>query len=189
MKVDQALNLVSTVSRDTFPVYVYVTPLPYEVIEEHHAVLGSVFTQFYQTVGGLGAVRVAAMMLRKALREFQDGVPTLVDEIARFTNVMSWNGKKWQTTPLELALNSGVITNDEWREVEGEVVFFIVGSAIQKRELIPAMVGNMLSAYGAQLTPLGCTAYSASLPTSKTEETPAEDAAIPSVTETQYIPS
>lgn len=194
MKIDQSLNLVSTIGRGAeLPAYVYVTPFPYEVVEENHELLGQVFSRFYQNVGELGGVRVAAMMLRKAVKaslpEGFDG-PTLIDEIARFSTVVAWDGKNWKRHPLEQAIKSEVISIEEWRDVEGEVAFFIVGSAIQKKSLIAPMVGRMLSAYGAELTPLSVTAFSASLQKSKTESAPEIDATeSQEPTGTQFIPS
>ena len=42
---------------------------------------------------------------------------------------------------------------------------------MQKRSLIPVLVGKVLAMYGAQLTPLNVTGFLASLPTSKPDET------------------
>lgn len=47
MKIDQSLNLVSTVEREGFPLYVYVTPFPYEVIEQYYGILGQTFSRFF----------------------------------------------------------------------------------------------------------------------------------------------
>lgn len=194
MKIDQTLNLVSTVSREgDLPAYVYVTPFPYEIVEENHELLAQVFSRFYQNVGELGGVRVAAMMLRTAIKNSlpdDHSGPTLIDEIARFSSVVAWDGQKWKSYPLEQAIKNEIISVDEWRDVEGEVAFFIVGSAIQKKNLIAPMVGRILGAYGAQLTPLKVTAYVDSLPKSKTEETPEQTQdVVQDQTETRFIPS
>lgn len=173
MKIDQSLNLVSIVERDVFPLYVYVTPFPYETVENYYPILARAFSQFYQDVGQIGAPRVAAMILRKLLKGMQlpdDGSPTLVDEISRMSQVVAWDGSAWKQYPLASAIDRGVITQDEWRDIEGEVCFFIVGSAMQKRSLIPSLVGGVLSMYSAQLTSLSCMEYRASLPTSKAIE-------------------
>lgn len=174
MKIDQSLNLVSTVERDLFPLYVYVTPFPHEVIEQYYGILGQTFSRFYQDIGQLGSTRVAGMMLREAARAaMPEGFTgtTVIDEIDRFTSVLAFVNGKWQRYPLAQALEKKIIDVEEWRDVEGEVCFFIVNCAMQKRHLIPSLVGKVLAMYGAQLTPLSSTAFLASLPTSKPEET------------------
>ena len=73
VKIDKKLNLVTNITReDGSIVYLHVTPFPYEVVEEHCLLLGNLFTNFISQVGGLGAARVAAMMLRKKLQREQE---------------------------------------------------------------------------------------------------------------------
>ena len=148
------------------------------------------FTKFISQVGGLGAARVAAMMLRQSLKaEIDSGRqsgPTLVDEIQRLTVVIHNDGGQWKTVPLEVAFKQGIIDPDEYREVEGEVVFFMVSSAIQKTNLIAPTVGTVIKMYDGQLTSSSVTAYRDSLQTSK----PVTDTQTQNVPpETSYIPS
>lgn len=172
MKIDKKLNLVSTITRDNGEIiYFHVTPFPYEVVEENCLLLGNLFTQFISQVGGLGAARVAAMMLRRSLKKEQDALsaagihsgPNIVDDIQRMSAVVYCDQGLWKTMPLDTALKQGVVSPDEYREVEGEVVFFMVSSAIQKQELIAPTVGAVIGMYGGQLTPLSVTAYRDSL--------------------------
>ncbi|MFU8516913.1 hypothetical protein, partial [Klebsiella quasipneumoniae] len=158
MKIDKKLNLVTNITRDDGSiVYLHVTPFPYEVVEEYCVLLGNLFTNFITQVGPLGSARVAAMMLKKRLKQEQEArledgkslsdLPkslTLVDEIQRLTVVIHNVGGQWKTTPLEVAFKQGVIDPDEYREVEGEVVFFMVSSAIQKANLIAPTVGTVI---------------------------------------------
>lgn len=200
MKIDKKLNLVTSVTRDDGSiVYLHVTPFPYEVVEEYCVLLGNLFTNFITQVGPLGSARVAAMMLKKRLKQEQkarleDGkslsdLPkslTLVDEIQRLTVVIHNVGGQWKTTPLEVAFNQGIIDPDEYREVEGEVVFFMVSSAIQKASLIAPTVGTVIKMYDGQLTSSSVTAYRDSLQTSKPDtDTPTQNAP----PETSFIPS
>ncbi|EIV7919109.1 hypothetical protein MA307_000362 [Klebsiella pneumoniae] len=191
MKIDKKLNLVTSVTReDGSIVYLHVTPFPYEVVEEHCVLLGNLFTNFVTQVGPLGSARVAAMMLRSRLKKAQaeglpDG-PTIVDEIQRLTVVIHNVGGQWKTTPLEVAFNQGIIDPDEYREVEGEVVFFMVSSAIQKANLIAPTVGTVIKMYDGQLTSSSGTAFRDSLQTSKPDtDTPTQNAQ----PETSFIPS
>lgn len=200
MKIDKKLNLVTSVTReDGSIVYLHVTPFPYEVVEEHCVLLGNLFTNFITQIGPLGSARVAAMMLKKRLKQEQEArledgkslsdLPkslTLVDEIQRLTVVIHNVGGQWKTTPLEVAFNQGIIDPDEYREVEGEVVFFMVSSAIQKANLIAPTVGTVIKMYDGQLTSSSVTAFRDSLQTSKpVTDTPTQNAP----PETSFIPS
>lgn len=200
VKIDKKLNLVTNITReDGSIVYLHVTPFPYEVVEEHCLLLGNLFTNFISQVGGLGAARVAAMMLRKKLQREQElreeanqqaqqaqRAPTIVDEIQRLTSVV-WNDDgNWKTASFEVAMKQGIISPDEYREVEGEVVFFMVTSAIQKAQLIAPTVGSVIGMFGGQLVSLSVTAFRDSLLTSN----PPTDTQTPSAQpETSYIPS
>ncbi|RTO96813.1 hypothetical protein [Enterobacter roggenkampii] len=200
MKIDKKLNLVTNITReDGSIVYLHVTPFPYEVVEEHCLLLGNLFTNFISQVGGLGAARVAAMMLRKKLQREQElreeanqqaqqaqRAPTIVDEIQRLTSVVWNDGGNWKTASFEVAMKQGIISADEYREVEGEVVFFMVSSAIQKAHLIAPTVGSVIGMFGGQLVSSSVTAFRDSLQTSN----PPTDTQTPSAQpETSYIPS
>lgn len=194
VKIDKKLNLVTNITReDGSIVYLHVTPFPYEVVEEHCLLLGNLFTNFISQVGGLGAARVAAMMLRKKLQREQElrgednqQAPTIVDEIQRLTSVVWNDGGTWKTTSFDAAMKQGIISPDEYREVEGEVVFFMVSSAIQKAHLIAPTVGSVIGMFGGQLVSLSVTAFRDSLLTSN----PPTDTQTPSAQpETSYIPS
>ncbi|MEY7870571.1 hypothetical protein [Enterobacter roggenkampii] len=200
MKIDKKLNLVTNITReDGSIVYLHVTPLPYEVVEEHCLLLGNLFTNFISQVGGLGAARVAAMMLRKKLQREQElreeanqqaqqaqQAPTIVDEIQRLTSVVWNDGGTWKTASFDAAMKQGIISPDEYREVEGEVVFFMVSSAIQKAHLIAPTVGSVIGMFGGQLVSSSVTAFRDSLQTSN----PPTDTQTPSAQpETSYIPS
>jgi len=172
VKIDRKLNFVSTITQeDGSLLYLHVTPLPYEVVEENCVLLGSMFNNFFSMVGSVGAPRIAAMMLRTALKA-QHGddqsTPTLLNDIQRLTNVIFNDDGVWKTTPLDSALKQGILSQDEYREVEGEIVFFMVASAIQKANLIAATVGSALAMYSGQLLSSSITAFRDSLPTSKT---------------------
>lgn len=203
MKIDKKLNLVCSISRDDGSlIYVHTSPFPYEVVEEHCLMLGSLFTSFIAQIGGIGAARVAAMMLRKKLKREQElkedeGVkgaqtqqvqqkPNIVDEIQRQTTVIFNDNGQWKSVPLDSAMKQGIISADEFREVEGEIVFFMVSSAIQKPELIKPTVGSVIGMFGGQLTLSTATEWRGSLLTSKTDtDTPNQTAP----QETSFIPS
>lgn len=119
VKIDKKLNLVTNITReDGSIVYLHVTPFPYEVVEEHCLLLGNLFTNFISQVGGLGAARVAAMMLRKKLKREQElnadngqHGPNIVDEIQRLTSVVWNDGGTWKTTSFDAAMKQGIISH------------------------------------------------------------------------------
>ena len=193
MKIDRKLNFVSTITRDDGSlVYLHVTPFPYEVVEVNCVLLGNLFNNFFTMVGTVGAPRVAAMMLRQTLKAQQEnagdqaGTLTLLDDIERLTTVI-WNADgAWRPVTLKAAFEQGVITAEEYREVEGEVVFFMVSSAIQKANLLAGTMGKVLEMYSGQLVSSNVTAFRDSLPTSKTViDTPTPEAP----PELSHIPS
>ena len=194
VKIDKKLNLVTNITReDGSIVYLHVTPFPYEVVEEHCLLLGNLFTNFISQVGGLGAARVAAMMLRKKLKREQElnadngqHGPNIVDEIQRLTSVVWNDGGTWKTASFDAAMKQGIISPDEYREVEGEVVFFMVSSAIQKAHLIAPTVGSVIGMFGGQLVSSSVTAFRDSLLTSNPPTDTQTQNAQP---ETSYIPS
>ncbi|EPT3171747.1 hypothetical protein ACVQFS_004223 [Yersinia enterocolitica] len=191
MKIDKNLNLVSTISRDGGnPVYLHVTPFPYEVIEENCLLLGNMFSSFISQVGGLGSARIAAMMLRKKLKQDQElsgsSGPTIVDDIQRLTTVIYNDNGEWKSSPFDAAMKNGVITADEYRDTEGEIVFFMVSSAIQKKELIAPTVGRVIDMYGGQLTSSNATEFRASLLKSNQDTDTQPQSA---EQETSFIPS
>lgn len=193
MKIDKKLNFVSTITRDDGSmVYLHVVPFPYEVVEQNCVLLGNLFNNFFTLVGTVGAPRVAAMMLRNIIKSRQEngdiapGAPTIIDDIQRLTTVI-WNDNGvWKNSPLDAAFKNNLITPDEYREIEGEIVFFMVSSAIQKADLMKGTVGKALEMYSGQLVSLSATAYRDSLPTSKTD-TPTPTPEAPQ--ELSHIPS
>ncbi|MGK0739978.1 hypothetical protein ACSFCX_06540 [Yokenella regensburgei] len=180
MKIDKKLNFVSTITRDDGSlVYLHVVPFPYEVVEQNCVLLGNLFNSFFTLVGSAGAPRVAAMMLRKILKSKMESedtppeklLPTLIDDIERLTTVI-WNDNGvWKPLPLDAAIKNGVISVEEYRDVEGEIVFFMVNSAIQKANLVKGTMGHALEMYSGQLVSLSATAYRDSLPKLKTDTT------------------
>lgn len=183
MKVSEKLNLVSQITDANGKIaHVHVKPLPYAVVEDNCVLLGNLFSQFFTLVGNIGAPRVAAMMLRKRIKtdrlasSLPEDAPTLIDDITRLATVIYQTESGYGALPLSTALERGVISEDAYRDVEGELVFFTVCSAIQRPDLIPGTVGRALTMYSAQLLSLSATAFRDSLPPLKTVTTSEETA-------------
>lgn len=182
MKISDQLNLVSQLQDSNGrTAFIHVRPFPYEVVEENCVTLGNLFSQFFTLVGSVGAPRVAAMMLRKQLKAdraaagYDDGKPDLLDDIQRMATVVYAGEFGYAAVPLATAIAKGIITPEAYRDVEGEIVFFTVSSAIQRADLIPGTVGRALKMYSALLTSSSVSEYKNSLPPLKTEESLAEE--------------
>lgn len=196
MHINNRLNLVSTLNRaDGSIAYIHAVPLPFEVVEENCVLLGNLFSNFMGLVGTIGAPRVAGMMLRKRISSDRaagiipaDG-PTVVDAIQRTSTFIYSDKGEWKTIPLTVALTQELLSPEEFRDVEGELVFFMVASAIQRANLIPITVGKSLAMYSAQLTSSSITEWKNSLPTSSSEKSTPNQQEQPAQPDQSFIPS
>ena len=176
-RINRALNFVVPVfgEADRDVVYVHQAPVLAETFERYYRVLaqtyGAMMTQGAAMM--VAAPRVAAIMLKEAAEnmdawEGPEGVQNgLVREIRRLSNVVALDpAKGWQPIPLEKALKDGLISPEDWTEVEGIVTFFIVVSAMQQRRLLKEHLEMSANAWSAQVTSSTPMEFAASLPTS-----------------------
>ena len=174
MQIDKKLNIVIPVERnDGTTIYVHTTPLDYEVFEQYFIVLGKAFSSiFAEGLSVIGGPRVAALMLKKVAIDMgvwdgDGGVQQgLMAEIQRLSNVVAPGPGGWQTLPLYNAQKEGLLTAEEMREVEGQAVFFILTSALNKPKQIPVIMQGVSRLWGAQTTLSNSTEFAASLKTS-----------------------
>ena len=156
-------------------IHFHSMPLMRETVKQYHLVLSKVFSQIYQE--GLSIIagpRVAGMMLETVAKETgrghgaswwdgQDGVQNgLINEIKRLTNVIVMQDGRWVTLQVPTALQQKLITNDDWYEVEGEIVFFMLASAMHSRTELPGILIGMTEVWGGQTSSLNCTDFAAS---------------------------
>jgi len=176
MKLDKALNLVIPIDQDEGRIYVHSTPISREVFEKYFLAISKTFAAIYsEGLNVLAGPRVAALMLRRVSEDM--GLDTgLIDEIRRLSNVIV-SGK---TVPLEVALNQGVLSADDYHEVEGIIVFFICVSAMHKRSLVASILTEMCGLWGSGTTLSNCTEYASYLQT-LTETASSGETATPSV--------
>jgi hypothetical protein len=177
--INRSLNLAIEIPGNGSSIHFHSMPLMRETVRKYHLVLSKVFSQIYQE--GLSIIagpRVAGMMLESVAKETgrghganwwdgQDGVQNgLINEIKRLTNVIVMQDGRWVTLQVPTALQQKLISNDDWDEVEGEIVFFMLAYAMPSRTELPGILIGMTEVWGGQTTSLNCTEFAASLQTS-----------------------
>jgi hypothetical protein len=179
MQIDRKLNLVIPVERDSGEtIYVHSMPLGREVFERYFLVISKAFATIYsEGLGFVAGPRVAAMLIRRVAEELKawdgpEGVQVgLVAEMRRLSNVLAPGARGWETIPLQEAVDKGFINADDASEVENAIAFFTVASCMHRRAELRDVLEGSSKLWGAHITSLGCTEYSASLPTSTKDVT------------------
>jgi hypothetical protein len=172
MKLNEKLNLVVPVYEDdgeTIRAYVHSTPISREVFEENFLLISKTFTDIHaRGLGEVAGPRIASMMMKAVAKSQRNEAQalSLMNEIRRLTNVLVRTDKGWEMIPFHEVVERKTISDDDLSEVENAIVFFIVISAMQRRQLLHEMLPGAASLWGAQTSLLGCTAFAASLPTS-----------------------
>lgn len=172
MKISRNLNLIIPVQTEKGKAWIHATPISKEVFKEHFFILSKTFSAIFSE--GLGVVagpRIACLMLERIssdmnIWEGEKGVRnTLVNEIIRLANlVYPAEGRGYDTIPLDMALERGIV---EFDEVAGELVFFTCVSSINTPEQTEQMMLAVSGMWNNHTTFLNLTDWIASLPTSK----------------------
>ena len=167
MKISRNLNLIIPVRTEKGNGWIHATPISKEVFKEHFFILSKTFSAIFSE--GLGVVagpRIACLMLERISSDMniwdgEKGVRnTLVNEIIRLANlVYPVEGKGYDTLPLDMALERGIV---EFDDVAGELVFFTCVSSINT----PEQTEQMMLAV-SRTSSLSLTEWIASLPTLK----------------------
>jgi hypothetical protein len=193
MKINRAMNLIVPVETELGTAYIHSTPISKEIYKEHFLILSKTFARIFSE--GLGVVagpRIAYMMLEevsteKGVWDEADGVRnTLVNEIIRLSNlVYPVEGKGWETKPLDVALDSGIVDLDE---VIGELVFFTCVSVINKPDQARGLMEAVAGLWNSATTSLGLMAWIDSLAISKPPASSGETASTSSVKSSTSVP-
>lgn len=200
MKIARNMNLIIPVESEMGSAYVHSTPISKEVYREHFFILGKVFSAIFSE--GLGVVagpRLAYLMLERiCLGSSQEGANvwdgdrgvrnTLVNEIIRLSNlVYPVEGKGWDTKPLEVALDRGIVDLDD---VIGELIFFTCVSSINKPAQAQGLMKEVNGVWNSQTTSLSLTDWMRSFLTSKPDASSGETASTSSAlsSTTQPVP-
>lgn len=179
MRIDRKLNLVVPVEREDGALYVHAAPLSREVFERYFLVISKTFAAIYgERLNVVAGPRVAALMLRKVAQDMgvwdgpEGAALGLMGEIRRLSNVMvPRSGGGWEMVPLDSAISSQMLDEDEVSEVEGAIAFFMVASAMHKRADLPPIWAALEAFWDAEATSLNAMGYVSSLKTSTGGET------------------
>ncbi|MGS8048590.1 hypothetical protein ACQ94G_14245 [Escherichia coli] len=172
MKIARNLNLIIPVRTGKGNGWIHATPISKEVFKEHFFILSKTFSAIFSE--GLGVVagpRIACLMLERISSDMniwdgEKGVRnTLVNEIIRLANlVYPVEGKGYDTLPLDMALERGIV---EFDDVAGELVFFTCVSSINTPEQTEQMMLAVSGMWNSRTSSLSLTEWIASLPTLK----------------------
>ncbi len=172
MKISRNLNLIIPVRTEKGNGWVHAMPISKEVFKEHFFILSKTFSAIFSE--GLGVVagpRIACLMLERISSDMniwdgEKGVRnTLVNEIIRLANlVYPAEGKGYDTIPLDMALERGIV---EFDDVAGELVFFTCVSLINTPEQTEQMMLAVSGMWNSRTSSLSLTEWIASLPTLK----------------------
>ena len=172
MKISRNLNLIIPVRTEKGNGWIHATPISKEVFKEHFFILSKTFSAIFSE--GLGVVagpRIACLMLERISSDMniwdgEKGVRnTLVNEIIRLANlVCPVEGKGYDTLPLDMALERGIV---EFDDVAGELVFFTCVSSINTPEQTEQMMLAVSGMWNSRTSSLSLTEWIASLPTLK----------------------
>ncbi|EAA9230078.1 TPA: hypothetical protein HNV69_13345 [Escherichia coli] len=172
MKISRNLNLIIPVRTEKGNGWIHATPISKEVFKEHFFILSKTFSAIFSE--GLGVVagpRIACLMLERISSDMniwdgEKGVRnTLVNEIIRLANlVYPAEGKGYDTIPLDMALERGIV---EFDDVAGELVFFTCVSSINTPEQTEQMMLAVSGMWNSRTSSLSLTEWIASLPTLK----------------------
>ncbi|HDH7761152.1 TPA: hypothetical protein PJH42_004792 [Escherichia coli] len=172
MKIARNLNLIIPVRTEKGNGWIHATPISKEVFKEHFFILSKTFSAIFSE--GLGVVagpRIACLMLERISSDMniwdgEKGVRnTLVNEIIRLANlVYPVEGKGYDTLPLDMALERGIV---EFDDVAGELIFFTCVSSINTPEQTEQMMLAVSGMWNSRTSSLSLTEWIASLPTLK----------------------
>lgn len=193
MKIARNMHLTLPVETETGTAFIHSTPISKEVYREHFLILSKTYAGIFSA--GLSIVagpRIAYLMLEKIAKDEKvwdtaDGVRnTLVGEIIRLSNlVYPVEGKGWDTKPLDVAIEQGIVDEDE---VLSELVFFTCVSTINKPAMALGMMERVNGLWSSAITSLGLMEWIASLATLKPEDNSGETASTSSATSSTTAP-
>lgn len=172
MKIDRKrLNLIVPIDReDGKTLYVHIAPLSEEVFSQHFMLIGQTFNAFYADELGVGAPRLAAMLLKKIATEQRIWPQTeagLVAEMHRGATVLAPDANgAYQQFLWDEASTHDVLSADDRREVDGVIVYFTVVSCMGTREALNRFIAGLIGTLQAQASSSAPMEFANSLKTS-----------------------
>lgn len=175
--INRKLHLVIEVQEGGKTLHVHSTPIPREVFKTFATVIGMTFARIYDKgLGTLAGPKIALDVLQTVAKEEgcwdspdPDAVTVkggLVAEIKRLTNVFVPGEKGWTLLPLEDAVRTHVINDEDSDDIENMLCFFTVISLMHRPGVRDLVMETALAKWGGRLVSSTCTEYRDSLPTS-----------------------
>lgn len=174
--INRKLNLVVPIELDDRKLYAHSVPLGRETFEMHFDVLSRTFAVLYgrglSFVAGPKVAKLTLKEIAQTTRKWDGelGVErSLLPEIFRLTNVvMPKPDGGWGCVPFEDAIKMRVFEGyeDELADVEGEIVYFMVASAMHRRKELREILDGLVSFWEVQPTSFSVTEFVSSLLTS-----------------------
>jgi hypothetical protein len=171
-RINRKLNLVIQVESEEEngpPLWVHSTPVSNEVFTTFYKVIAKTFTAIYaQQLGAVSAPRIAGHLLREIatdmdiLERVEQG---LIADIHRLTVILAPGKAGWETILYHDAVKNGLLSDEDIAEVEGAIVFFPVGSGMERREERKEALAGAMELWGARLESSNSTEFKNSLPT------------------------
>ncbi len=173
MKIDRNLNLVLQVETDDgATLHIHSQPISNEVFERYFFTMGTAWSGIQG--GGMATTtgpRIAYLTLKRASESNgdwsgPDGIEAgLIGEIKRLTMVVVLTDRGWQPLPLDIAMAQKKMSDRDYAEVMGILVFFILASSILRAQENKVMRNVLTSYWGGQFVSSNSTEYASSLPT------------------------
>lgn len=179
--LNDELNLVIEVARESGPVYVHHTPIRLEVFEHHFRLLAATHADMWGRGGSYAnlAPRIAALTLRDVGKkeaahsgnpDGDGGASLLLGEIKRQSVVIAPASGAWGITNVDVAISRDALAKDEWSEVESAIVFFTCAVWMTSRTRAKEIATVVASGMGLSSTSLNAEDWMRSLPTSTSAE-------------------
>lgn len=162
MKIDNKLNLVLEIQNDTGTIYVHHATISVDIFNQFYMVISRTFSLIYSKGLHLTAPRIAHLVLKQVaedegtLEAVNNG---LMNEIIRLSNVITPSDNGYVSMTLAGALSRKIITSEEFEEIKGMLIFFIVVSSVAKKELILPTMTQLTELWGGRLTSYNSTEY------------------------------
>ncbi len=172
LTIDGDLNLVLPVGE----LKVYHTPISRQVFEANYKALA--VTRVELAGHGLdfqmdAGPRIAALTLMDELRKSGDEEKgkAFMTELSRLSMILIPAEQGWEMKPVSVAISSGKLDAEEWREVESAIVFFTAHYSMAKKSERVKMMDAVASLLMGSSTSLACSDFVASLPKPTTDGT------------------
>jgi len=175
MKIDDNLNVVIPLRSDDKGVklYAYHTPIPKEVFKANSILLAATNTEigrhgeYFQM--GLGPRIATEILIKEAKKESQEAdAAALLNEIKRLTTVLVSTESGWEHMPVDAAIRAKKVEQEEWEEVESDLIFFTCHYFLVKLSGREKAMNALMSLLQGLKTSSTITAFINSLQTSTT---------------------